>query len=189
MIYEKAIFSQYLPGSDSISETNLVGKFPHSNNGSGNKKITISIQICTVIMITFHHKLPVSMFSNMSPSQTMSTRTCRVNSPMYMLEMVNGIFPHYQIDIFKLSCTYPDIIFSKVCFPGFKDPASTALSHLVRMNSSSLLSPNAPHSVLMIMSVGPSLTSEMVSIAFRSSKQHAFVPVPRINPILHFSKM
>ena len=73
----------------------LLGNSPIQIMDLENKKVTISIQICTVIMITFHHKLPVSMFSNMSPSQTMSTRTCRVNSPMYMLEMVNGIFPHY----------------------------------------------------------------------------------------------
>ena len=55
------------------------------------------------------------------PSQHMSTSTCLVNSPMYI----------------------PEIIFSKVCFPGFNEPLSTAASHLVRMKSSSLLSPKA----------------------------------------------
>ena len=69
-------------------------------------------------MITYHHKLPVSMFSNMSPSQTMSTRTCRVNSPMYMLEMVNGEFPHFQIGIFKSEFYLPRYHFFESLFPG-----------------------------------------------------------------------
>ena len=62
-----------------------------------------------------------SIFWNIRFSQYMSTSTCLVNSPMYI----------------------PEIIFSKVCFPGFNEPLSTALSQSVRMKSSSLLSPKA----------------------------------------------
>ena len=70
-----------------------------------------------------------SLFASkkMRSSFMRSTRTCLMSSPMYM----------------------PEIIFSKICLPGLTDISSTARSHLVTTKSSSPLSPNAPHSVLM----------------------------------------
>ena len=81
----------------------------------------IKVQINGVYLCIQCYYLPcVYRFSvfcptKIRPSWVKSARTCLTTSPMYI----------------------PEIIFSKICFPGFMLSLSTSRSHLVRMKSNS----------------------------------------------------
>ena len=81
----------------------------------------IKVQISGVYLCIQCYYLPcVYRFSvfcptKIRPSWVKSARTCLTTSPMYI----------------------PEIIFSKICFPGFMLSLSTSRSHLVRMKSNS----------------------------------------------------